>query len=279
MPHIREARCAIWGGCRDGSADGTGCGGGVAVGLTVAVLTTPVGVSGAVFLLPVQISVLGVPSPAVTPTNLLFNVVSIPGALVRFRRRGSLRSPLTRLLLIGTLPGVVAGAIIRVFLLPSAGVFKVIAATLLFPLGAWLCLRTASRDRARRPRPSTLFTAAIALVVGVVGGIYGIGGGSLLSPVLVARGAPLAEIAPAALTSTLVTSVAGAATYLVIALATGDAGIAPDWVVGGLSCGAGGLVGGYLGAHLQPLLSDRGLRVTLGGLAMATAVVYAAQTL
>ncbi len=28
------------------------------------------GVSGAVFLLPVQVSVLGVPSPAVTPTNL-----------------------------------------------------------------------------------------------------------------------------------------------------------------------------------------------------------------
>ena len=29
------------------------------------------GVSGAVLLLPVQVSVLGVPSPAVTPTNLL----------------------------------------------------------------------------------------------------------------------------------------------------------------------------------------------------------------
>ncbi len=37
------------------------------------------GVSGAVLLLPVQISVLGVPSPAVTPTNLLFNVAATPG--------------------------------------------------------------------------------------------------------------------------------------------------------------------------------------------------------
>ncbi len=42
------------------------------------------GVSGAVLLLPVQISVLGVPSPAVTPTNLLFNVAATPGALLRF---------------------------------------------------------------------------------------------------------------------------------------------------------------------------------------------------
>jgi uncharacterized protein len=48
-------------------------------GLLVAALTTPVGVSGAVFLLPVQLSVLGVPSPSVTPTNLLFNVVATPG--------------------------------------------------------------------------------------------------------------------------------------------------------------------------------------------------------
>ena len=36
----------------------------------IAMVTAPVGVSGAVFLLPVQLSVLGVPSPAVTPTTV-----------------------------------------------------------------------------------------------------------------------------------------------------------------------------------------------------------------
>lgn len=45
----------------------------------LALIATPAGVSGAVLLLPVQISVLGVPSPAVTPTNLLFNVAATPG--------------------------------------------------------------------------------------------------------------------------------------------------------------------------------------------------------
>ena len=68
---------------------------GFPAGAAIAVVTAPVGVSGAVFLLPFQISVLGVPSLAVTPTNLLFNVISIPGALARYRRRGSLRSRLT----------------------------------------------------------------------------------------------------------------------------------------------------------------------------------------
>jgi uncharacterized protein len=76
-------------------------------------------VSGAVFLLPVQLSVLGVPSPAVTPTNLLFNIVAGLGALLRYRKRGLLGGPLTRRLVLGTLPGVVIGAVIRVFAVPG----------------------------------------------------------------------------------------------------------------------------------------------------------------
>ncbi len=61
---------------------------GLAAGLLISVVTTPAGVSGAVFLLPVQLSVLGVPSPAVTPTNLLFNVVAGPGRCCGTTARG-----------------------------------------------------------------------------------------------------------------------------------------------------------------------------------------------
>ena len=52
----------------------------------IAVITTPAGVSGAVLLLPVQVSILNVPSPAVTRTNLLYNIVATPGGLVRYWR-------------------------------------------------------------------------------------------------------------------------------------------------------------------------------------------------
>jgi uncharacterized membrane protein YfcA len=52
---------------------------GAACGFLIALVTTPAGVSGAVLLLPVQLSVLRVPSLAVTPTNLVFNVVAVPG--------------------------------------------------------------------------------------------------------------------------------------------------------------------------------------------------------
>ncbi|MFI7610913.1 hypothetical protein ACIBP6_06725 [Nonomuraea terrae] len=61
---------------------------GFGAGLVIAVFAAPVGVSGAVFLLPVQLSVLSVPSPAITPANMLYNVVPIPRALARHRAGG-----------------------------------------------------------------------------------------------------------------------------------------------------------------------------------------------
>jgi uncharacterized membrane protein YfcA len=59
----------------------------LAAAFTVSAVATPAGISGAVLLLPFQVSVLGTPSPAVTPTNLLYNVVATPGALYRYRRQ------------------------------------------------------------------------------------------------------------------------------------------------------------------------------------------------
>jgi len=53
----------------------------LAAAFTIATLASPAGVSGAVLLLPFQVGVLSTPSPSVTPTNLLYNVVATPGAL------------------------------------------------------------------------------------------------------------------------------------------------------------------------------------------------------
>jgi uncharacterized membrane protein YfcA len=246
---------------------------GFAAALVIAAVTTPVGVSGAVFLLPVQLNVLHVPNPAVTPTNLMFNIVAGPGALLRYRRSGQLTSTLTRLLLVGTLPGVIVGAVVRVYLLPGPKAFRLVVAAVLLPLGLWLVARARTR-RMPRPRsplgPRTI--SGLSLAVGVVGGIYGIGGGSILGPILVGSGLLVSEVAPAALASTFVTSLVGALTYVVLAInATGS--IAPRWRVG-LACGLGGLVGGYLGARLQPRMPDRALRLLLGVLAIALSALY-----
>jgi uncharacterized protein len=46
--------------------------------------------------------------------------------------------------------------------------------------------------------------------------IYDVGGGSLLGPILVGTGMTVATVAPAALRSTVVTSITGALTYALL---------------------------------------------------------------
>src|SRR5579863_4620241 len=111
----------------------------------IAVVATPAGVSGAVLLLPFQVGVLGTPSPAVTPTNLLYNVVAAPGALYRYWRQGQTGGRLALVLIAGTLPGVVAGSVIRVEWLPGAQAFDLVVAAVLVPLGTWLALTVPAR--------------------------------------------------------------------------------------------------------------------------------------
>jgi uncharacterized protein len=110
-------------------------------GCVVAVVTAPVGVSGAVFLLPVQLDLLRVPSPAVTPTNLLYNPVATPGALFRYGRAGAIDLRLTGQLLVGTVPGVAVGSVLRVYAAPGDRELRLLAAAVLLALGMWLSVR------------------------------------------------------------------------------------------------------------------------------------------
>jgi uncharacterized protein len=240
----------------------------------LALVATPAGVSGAVLLLPIQLSVLGVPSPAVTPTNLLFNVTATPGALVRFRQEQRLASPLTGLLVAGTLPGVVVGAVLRVEFLSSERATMLIAAGVLIPIGLWLTL--GSQSMVRRSPPSSAGARRViwlaAVLVGTVGGLYGIGGGSLLAPLLMLAGFSAYEVAPATLTSTFLTSVIGVATYVVLQHVHGGS-VAPEWPLAAW-VGAGGFLGSYAGARLQRRLPEHAIRRLLGLLACAVGARY-----
>jgi uncharacterized membrane protein YfcA len=240
----------------------------------IAVLASPAGISGAVLLLPFQVSVLGTPSPAVTPTNLLYNVVATPGAIYRYRRQGQTGGRLTRVLVAGTLPGVVAGSIIRVEALPGAQVFDLVVGAVLAPLGTWIAL---SRPTQARPAKSGRTIAdpmlvAVSAAVGCVGGIYGIGGGSILAPILIGSGRPPSEVAPAALSSTFVTSVAGVITFTILSTHQ-HAHVAPDWPTG-LALGVGGLAGAYTGARIQARLPDLLIRRVMGILVLAIGIRY-----
>jgi uncharacterized protein len=247
----------------------------LAAAFAIAVLATPAGISGAVLLLPFQVSVLGTPSPAVTPTNLLYNVIATPGALYRYWRQGQTGGRLALVLIAGTLPGVIAGSVIRVELLPGPHLFDFVVAAVLIPLGAWLALTGPTRPDGE-VRPTRLIPPPVlvllAAVVGCVGGIYGIGGGSILAPILIGTGRPPREVAPAALASTFVTSVAGVATFMILSIHH-HGPISPDWPTGA-ALGIGGLAGAYAGARIQRRLPDVVIRRVMGVLVIAIGARY-----
>jgi uncharacterized protein len=241
----------------------------------IALVASPAGISGAVLLLPFQVSVLGTPSPAVTPTNLLYNVVATPGAIYRYWRQNQTGGSLTLVLIAGTLPGVIAGSIIRVELIPGPHVFNLVVGSVLTPLGIWIALSrpkpAEKSDTARHliPVPALVVLAAS---VGCVGGIYGIGGGSILAPILIGTGRRPAEVAPAALASTFVTSVAGVITFVILSI-TQHAHVAPSWPTG-IALGVGGLAGAYAGARIQSRLRDLLVRRVMGVLVIAIGIRY-----
>ena len=241
----------------------------------IAVFTTPAGISGAVLLLPFQVSVLGTPSPAVTPTNLLYNIVATPGALYRYWRQKQTGGRLAPVLIAGTLPGVIAGSVIRVELLPGPRVFGLVVAAVMIPLGIWLALTRPPRPD-NPARPARTIPAPILIIlaaaVGCVGGIYGIGGGVILAPILIGSGQRASEVAPAALASTFVTSVAGVLTFTILS-AHQSGSVAPDWPTG-IALGIGGLAGGYTGARIQSRLPDAAIRRLVGILVMAIGIFY-----
>jgi uncharacterized membrane protein YfcA len=261
------------------------------VALAISALTAPAGVSGAFLLLPFQVSALGLAGPAASATNLVFNIIAAPGGVYGYARERRMVWPLAWTICLGTLPGVALGAIVRVKLLADPRSFKVFAGCVLLWLGARLLWQAARRGgEVRTPqgevavrrvsirrieygfgketysfRPGPVLL--LGLAVGLAGGVYGVGGGAMIAPFLVAAaGLPLYTVAGACLLATFVTSVAGVAAFW-------GALVQPDWTMGALF-GVGGLVGTYVGARLQKHLPERWIRLALGALVTALAAGY-----
>jgi len=266
------------------------------VAYVLTVVMSPAGVSGAFLLLPFQVSVLGSAGPGATATNHLFNVVAIPSAVYRYVREGRMLWPLSLVIVIGTIPGSIAGALARVHWLSDPDAFEMFMGLVLLLIGGNLVGRILSRGSgAAAPskadaefrlhvqrfdllRLEYVFAgqlyslsmpglASITAVIGAVGGAYGIGGGAIISPILVALyRLPVHTIAGSTLLGTWVTSLVAVGFFAV-------AEVAPDWRLG-LAFGAGGLLGMYTGARLQRFLPARSIESVLALVLCGLALHY-----
>ncbi len=125
--------------------------------------------------------------------------------------------------------------------------------------------------------PVILF--CLALLVGIVGGIYGIGGGAIIAPFIVTFFClPVYTIAGATLLGTFASSVAGIVIYLVLAQWHAGSGlaIAPDWLLG-ILFGVGGFAGIYCGARVQKFVPERIIKIGITVLILWLASRYVMQ--
>jgi len=278
------------------------------VAFVISLFTSPAGLSGAFVVLPFQVSVLGYTSPGVTPTNLLFNIIAIPGGVYRFYREKRMVWPLVWTIAIGTVPGLLLGVIIRVRYLPDPRMFKLFVGLVLLYIAGRLILDIRRRQRVKNqaasnaglrfevtplvytPRRieyefngekfsvSTVYLFLLSVLVGMVGGIYGIGGGAILAPFLVTVfGLPVYTVSGAALCATFLNSTVGVIFYVLLApmLSSDAAAVRPDWLLG-LMFGVGGIAGIYAGARIQRYLPARLIKGILAAIMLFIAGKYIA---
>ena len=272
------------------------------VAFGISFFTSMGGVSGAFLLLPFQMSVLGFTNPSVTSTNFLFNVTGTPGGVYRYARECRFVWPVAMLIVAGIIPGVLAGYYLRIAYLPDPQAFKVFVGCVLLLIALKL-FKEALNGKTDAPRTgdscsladrvedssiemkttrfnfkgatysfTTAKLFALALAVGILGGVYGIGGGSIIAPFLITFfKLPVYAIAGAVLLGTFVSSLAGVTFYSLIPI--NGAVAAPDWLLG-ILFGAGGLLGMYLGARVQKYMPGRWIKLMLGAVIILVGSKY-----
>jgi len=281
------------------------------VACAVSFLASMGGVSGAFLLLPLQINYLHFVTPSVSATNFVYNIVAIPSGVYRYIREGRMAWHLAWVLVLSTLPGIFLGYYLRVLYLPDPRTFKLFVACVLLYVGLRLALGGLAKTKSggdngqnevpslrqtlgvRAPIRTLSFSAkkteyefcgesysfatpkmlVMAFLVGIVGGAYGIGGGSIIAPFCVAfLGLPVYMIAGAALFGTFMTSIVGVLFYTFVTLRPGVS-TAPDWLLG-ILFGLGGMAGMYCGACFQKRMPQRFIKVMLEFMLLFLAIGY-----
>lgn len=114
----------------------------------------------------------------------------------------------------------------------------------------------------------------LSFIVGIVGGIYGIGGGAIIAPFFITFfRLPVYIVAGASLFGNFITSIAGVAFYQAIAMLMPDTQAAPDWLLG-ILFGIGGMAGMYLGARCQKHIPAKYIKWMLALVMTYTCVKY-----
>ncbi|WP_243545537.1 sulfite exporter TauE/SafE family protein [Pseudodesulfovibrio tunisiensis] len=215
------------------------------------------GVGSALVLVPVM-HWFGVPLVEARPTGLFVNTVSLIGASVSNFRKGKLDLALCLPMIGGSVFLAPVGAYVST-LLEERFVLGCFVAFLFFSGTMMLFFKRARyANQYREDRPLTVLTS-IGAAAGFVSGLLGVGGGGLISPLMVMAGFNPKRIAVVTALVVPFSSLTGFAAYW--SMGHFNPGMA-------LPVGIAACLGGYLGSHvmhtrLSPMAVKRFLAVAV----------------
>ena len=232
--------------------------GGAVLGLLVGVLVGLTGIGGGLLLVPLLISVLGVPPIVAVGSDAVISCITKLGAGGVHWYHGNVRWRLVFRLACGSLPGAILGVLIlrhisgaygsaiNSFLRVSVGILLVVIPTSYL---AGPRLRTAPLLAGTPPRDGNLFAVTmIGFIAGLLTGVTSIGAGSviLMALMIFCRISPAATVSTDIIHGVLLAGVTGLLQFKLL-------GNVDLLLVGSVLAGSvpGGLVGAYLASHVS----------------------------
>ena len=225
----------------------------ILLGFIAGVLGSMLGLGGGIVMVPV-LTFLGF-SPTTAASNSLFAALSNAiASTISYSKQKRIEVTLGLKLGLLSIPGTVLGAIISTDVTP--GIFKILFGLILISSVAYIFLRKKMKSTEKLMSYQTMiFAAGASLFAGIISAFFGIGGGIIFVPLMVAgMGMAMKKAAPTSQLILLFSSLSGVIVHSILGH--------PDFTQAGFLA-IGSFFGGLFGARLSLDIKERYLQILI----------------
>ncbi|MGH1520779.1 MAG: sulfite exporter TauE/SafE family protein [Nitrosopumilus sp.] len=232
------------------------------LGFAAGILGSMLGLGGGIIVVPV-LTFLGFP-PTATASNSLFAALSnAVASTISYSRQKRIDFSLGLKLGLLSIPGTVLGAVISTDVTP--GIFKILFGLVLIASAAYIFLRKKIEAREKTlSLQMIIFAIGASFFAGIISAFFGIGGGIIFVPLMVAGvGMAMKKAAPTSQLILLFSSLSGVITHSILGH--------PDFTHAGFLA-IGSFVGGLVGARLSLEIKERYLQILVSTVILIASV-------
>ena len=233
----------------------------VLLGFAAGILGSIVGLGGGIIVVPV-LTFLGFP-PTVATSNSLFAALSNAiASTISYSKQKRIEYSLGLKLGLFSIPGTVLGAIVSTDAAPD--IFKILFGFVLIASTVYVFLRKKIETKEKIISKQMIIFAFVAIFfAGTISSFFGIGGGTVFVPLMMAgMGMAMKKAAPTSQMILLFTSFSGIVVHSLLGH--------PDFLQAGLLA-IGSFIGGLVGARLSIDIKERYLQILISTVILITA--------